>query len=97
MQAHSEARSQSINEVANQINTYLREAVDRPELRRENAQKVNLLIQMVPLDMQAEVRQRVHVTRDPSIYSRLLRQREERELMDNYAHEVERMNNGTAN
>lgn len=98
MMGHSEARQQVVNDYATQANNLLRDAINRPDVAAENAQRVNLLINLAPPEMRHDILARIHASRDPSIYSRLLRQRDMRNALDATAIETERLNdNGSAN
>ena len=76
-QAYLGNRSETIREIVNEANRLLQEAVARPDMREENAQRVNILINSVPPNLRRQVQDRIHETRDPSIYARLIRRREE--------------------
>ena len=84
IRAHDENRQEAIDDSVKVINNLLLDGLNRPDLFEENAKKANAYINMVPMDMRVDVLKKVHLSRDPSIYSRLLRQREKQNLIEQH-------------
>lgn len=78
MMAYNKNRKEDIKELAREITNLRQEAVAIPSKFESNARKVNVLINMIPPELKEDVLKEAHRVTDPSLYTSLIRNHEQR-------------------
>jgi hypothetical protein len=97
MESYTNEREANIRQISTEVNNLLQDGLNRPDRFQENAQAAQMLIQLVPIDMQRDVRRHIHMARDPSTYARLLRMREQSQVRDQVDQITQEDANGPTN
>ena len=71
MSAHLKDKQNIVKEAATQLRNWRQEAFNNPEVFEENMQKANLLVKMLPPDVQLDVQRQTNKITDKSFYEHI--------------------------